>query len=87
MHPVYISNLSGRQLFNACLNINSLIAHVDQLRIFVHSQGSNIDVLAINETKLESSITNDYIQISGFEVVRRDRQPHGRNGGVVCICM
>ena len=49
------------------------------------SLGSNIDVLAINETKLDSSITNDHIQISGFEVIRRDRQLHSRNGGGVCM--
>ena len=43
-------------------------------------------MLAINETKLDSSITNDHIQISGFDVVRRDRQLHGRNGGGGCVC-
>ena len=80
-----ISGHSGRGISIACLNINSLIAHVDQLRTYVHSLGSNIDVLAINETKLDSSITNDHIQISGFNVVRRDRQLHCRNGGGVCM--
>lgn len=49
-----VSDLSGRGLSIPCLNINSLIAHIDQLRIFVHSLGSNIDVPAINETKLDS---------------------------------
>jgi hypothetical protein len=53
---------------------NSLIAHIDQLRIFIHSLRTNIDVLAINETKLDSSITN-----------RRDRLHQGRNGGGVCL--
>ena len=41
------------------------------------SLGSNINVLAINETKLDSSITND--------LIRRDRQLHSRNGGGVCM--
>jgi hypothetical protein len=70
-----------------CLNINSRIAHIDQLRIFIHSLRSNIDVglLAINETKLDSSITNNEISIPGYDVVRRDRQHHGRNGGRVCL--
>ena len=79
------SGPSGRGFSIACLNINSLIAHVDQLRTYVHSLGSNIDVLAINETNLDSSITNDNIQISGFDVVRRDRQLHDRNGDGVCM--
>ncbi|CAH3179105.1 unnamed protein product [Porites lobata] len=38
----------------ASLNINSLLAHIDDLRIFVTD--SKIDILAINETKLDSSI-------------------------------
>ena len=67
------------------LNINSLIAHIDQLRIFIHSLRSNIDVLAINETKLDSSIANNEISIPGYDVVRRNRQHHGRNGGGVCL--
>ena len=38
----------------ASLNTNSLLAHFDDLKIFIGS--SKIDILAINETKLDSSI-------------------------------
>ena len=34
----------------ASLNITSLLKHIDELRVFLHDQ--NIDVLAINETRL-----------------------------------
>ena len=67
----------------ASLNINSLLAHIDDLRIFVTD--SKIDILAINETKLDSSIGDSQISLPGFEVVRRDRPVNGRCGGGVCI--
>jgi exonuclease III len=81
-----IPELCSRELSIAFLNINSLIAHIDQqLRICIHSLRSNIDVLAINESKLDASITNNEISIPGYDVVRRDRQHHGRNDGGVCL--
>ena len=62
----------------ACLNINSLHAHIDELRI-------TIDILCINETKLHSAISDQEVCLPGFELVRRDRNINGRNGGGVCI--
>jgi exonuclease III len=67
----------------ACLNINSLVAHIDQLRIFLSTH--KIDILAINETKLDSTITSNEIHISGYDIARRDRPLNGRHGGGVCI--
>ena len=68
----------------ASLNINSLLAHIDDLKIF--SNNSKIDILAINETKLDSSIQDYEIHLpAGFEIVRRDRPVNGRNGGGVGI--
>ena len=67
----------------ALLNINSLLAHIDDLKIFVTN--STIDTLAINETKLDSSISDSEISPSRFEVIRRDCTVNGRCGGSVCI--
>ena len=39
----------------ACLNINSLVSHIDDLRVFM-SQFKDIDILAINQTKLDATI-------------------------------
>ena len=64
----------------ASLNINSLLAHIDDLRVLVYD--SNIDVLTINETKLDPSVSDNDIHIPGYEVVRKDRNI---NGGGVCI--
>ena len=67
----------------ACLNVNSLLAHIDQLRIFLSIH--KIDILTVNETKLDSSISSNEIHISGYDVVRRDRCHNDRHGGGVCI--
>lgn len=67
----------------ASLNINSLLAHIDELRVL--AQDTNIDVITINETKLDASVSNSEIYIPGYEVVRKDRSNNGRNGGGVCI--
>ena len=65
------------------LNINSLLAHIDDIRVF--RSYSKIDVLAINETKLDSSVHDNEILLPGFEIARKDRIVNGRNGGGVCI--
>ena len=40
------------------LNITSLLKHIDELRVFLNDQ--NIDVLAINETRLNESISDQH---------------------------
>ena len=67
----------------ALLNINSLLAHIDELRIFTSANA--LDVLIINETKLDSTIDNREVNIPGYEIIRDDRKINGRKGGGVCI--
>ena len=67
----------------ASLNINSLLAHIDDLRVFIDN--SNIDILAINETKLDFSVDDYQVYLTGFDIIRKDRLPNGRSGGGVCI--
>jgi exonuclease III len=62
------------------LNITNLVKHVEELRIFIHEQP--IDILYINETWLDNSISSAEVEICGYEIVRRDRN---RNGGGVAI--
>ena len=64
----------------ASLNIISLPKHIDELRIFMSDQV--LDVLAINETSLDSTISDGELKISGYELIRRDRN---RNRGGVCF--
>ena len=77
------SSIFGRGLAIASLNINSLLSHIDELRVFMHD--SKIDILSINETKLDSTVHDSDVYIPGFEIVRKDRRVNGRKGGGVCI--
>ena len=67
----------------ASLNINSLTAHIDEVRIFTHD--TNIDILAINETKLDASVHSNEVNLPEYEIIRKDRYINGRHGGGVCI--
>ena len=63
----------------ASLNINSLTAHIDELRVYINI--NKIDIMCINETKLNSSVKDHEVCIPGYEIIRRDRSINGRNGG------
>ena len=64
-----------RGMSMACLNINSLFAMIN----------NKVDLLCINETKLDSSINDNEVHIPNFEVIRRNRRANGRHGGGICI--
>ena len=55
----------------AALNINSLTAHIEELRVLLADRP--IDVLAINETKLDGNVSDNEVNISGYEITRSDR--------------
>lgn len=60
------------------LNINGLLTHIDQLRMFLTDY--QFDVLAINETKLDSTINDGLVRVNGYSIERKDRNING--GGV-----
>lgn len=60
------------------LNINGLLAHVDQLRVLMADY--QFDMLAINETKLDCTIDSCLVNINGYSLERKDRNING--GGV-----
>jgi exonuclease III len=62
------------------LNIASLFKHFDELQVFMEEEP--FDVLAINETRLDSSILDCSVSLPGYNLLRRDRN---RNGGGVCV--
>jgi hypothetical protein len=77
-----LSNIKALKGFKiAALNIIvSLVRHIDELKM-VMSSGQTLDILAINETRLDSTIADKDISIIGYNVVRKDRNRHG---GEVC---
>ena len=67
----------------AALNVNSLSKHNDELRIILND--NVLDVLAINEAKLDDTVSDGELFINGYDIVRRDRAVNGRRGGGVCF--
>ena len=61
------------------LNINRLIDHLDQLRIFTETHKPH--VLCLNETKLDDKTRDEDLFVMGFHpIFRKDRNKYG--GGV-----
>ena len=65
----------------ASLNVNKLSTHIDEIRILLADKC--LDVLAIQETKLDVSNNNSDFYICGYELIRRDRLSDG--GGGICF--
>ena len=66
----------------AALNIASLSKHscIDELRNYMISKP--VDILAINETRLDCSFPDSAASIPGYSLDRKDRN---RNGGGVAL--
>ena len=62
------------------LNINSLGKHIDHLRVVMANEP--LDILAINESKLDQRDCDQSVHLKGYNIVRRDRNKHG---GGVCV--
>ena len=62
----------------ASLNVTGLRGHLDQVKILMNDMG--IDILVLNETKLDSSIDQNITEIAGYNQQRLDRSRFG--GGV-----
>ena len=60
------------------LNITSIPKYIDQLRIYLVNKP--LDILTINETRLDESISNAEVNIQGYNLWRKDRFRYG--GGV-----
>ena len=63
----------------ANLNINSLLKHIDELRVIMAD--TSLHILAINETKIDNLVSDNEIRISGYNIIRKDRNRKG--GGVL----
>ena len=77
--PLALPSTRGFKL--ALLNINNLLAHLDELKIYLAD--NDIDILSINESKLNDCDSDEKVRIPGYEIVRRDRTTDG--GGGVCF--
>ena len=73
-----LENLKGFRI--AHLNITLLPKYIDQLRLYLINKP--VDILGINETRLDNSIDNAEVHIQGYNLYRKDRN---RLGGGVAI--
>ena len=64
----------------AFLNIVSLPKKIAEINFSMSKKF--IDLIAFNETRLDANITDNMINLDGYDIVRKDRS---RNGGGVCI--
>ena len=62
------------------LNITSLSKHIDEIRVILADEC--LDILALNETRLDNTINNQVMCISNYDLIRVDRS---RTGGGVCL--
>lgn len=74
--PADFKSMSGLKLVH--LNVRSLLPKLDMVKIWVRS--TDADIVIISEMWLTKSITNDDININGYNIYRTDRPKKG--GGV-----
>ena len=58
-----------------CLNIDSVLGHIDQLRIPLDQEKPHI--MCLNETKLDLSISDSLVNVDNYQIIRNDRDRHG----------
>ena len=76
-----LSELSKNRGFKlAALNITSIPGHIEELRIYMNSKC--IDILAVNETRLDDTISSGEVTVPGYALERNDRN---RDGGGVAL--
>ena len=63
------------------LNINGIRSKIDFLRIFLRQH--KFDILCLNETKVDSTVSDSAISVPGYKIFRQDRTCHG--GGVMIL--
>ena len=61
-----------------CPNIDSVLGHIDQLRILLDQEKPHI--MCLNETKLDLLISDSLVNVDNYLIVCNDRDRHG--GGV-----
>ena len=63
------------------LNIVSLSKYIDEIKMLLEKK--DLDILALNETRLDNTLTDDSFFIHNYDLIRTDRNRQG--GGVFCI--
>ena len=78
--PITASNLPKKGLKIIQLNTRSITNKLDQIRLMLHMK--SIDILAITETWLDNSWSDNELVITGYNLFRRDRKA-SQGGGII----
>ena len=70
------ASIKGLRVYH--LNIHSLRNKLDELRLFCNEY--KLHILSLNETWLDENISDDELQLTGYNIIRKDRDSFG--GGV-----
>ena len=75
-------NIQKKRITSSTLkhNINSLLLKVDEVRHI--AKVTKAAIIGITESNLDNTVLDSEISITGFDLVRYDRNRHG--GGVAC---
>ena len=66
-----LSEVSKHRGFKiAALNNTSIPDHIDELQIYMNSKC--IDILVVNETRLDHTISNGEVAVSGYVLERKE---------------
>ena len=79
-HPITVFNLPKQGLKIVQLNTRSITNKLDQIRLMMHKKST--DILAITETWLDNSWTDNELVITGYNLFRRDRKT-AQGGGII----
>ena len=77
--PITLFNLPRKGLKIVQLNTRSITNKLDQIRLMMHKKST--DILAITETWLDNSWTDNELVITGYNLFSRDRKTQG--GGII----
>ena len=65
------------------LNINGLLSHIDELRVFIDDHMP--DIICINETKIDDKIHDSDIEVNNYLFVRKDRNSDGGGAAIYVL--
>ena len=60
------------------INLASLTKHIDELKIYLEKEP--LDILSINESRLDETIITDFVNVPGYELITKNR--NRTRGGV-----
>ena len=78
--PITVFNLPKKGLKIVQLITRSITNKLDQIRLMMHKK--SIHILAITETWLDNSWTDNELVITGYNLFRRDRKT-AQGGGII----